>query len=352
MTAGAERRLQQRVTRAAEGALAERDVVAPIDVLVGLGWLAPRCVEEWRQGRVDYLETVVEAGLGKISASMQLLRDWACARGLQASETAYVARSRSRPALRFSKSGDPAIERAYRTHWVSPELSERKRARLTERQSRPPDLVVVSVLNDWTCTACGGTGDLLIMEGPGPLCLRCADMDHLVFLESGDAALTRRAKRASRLSAVVVRFSRARKRYERQGILVEEDALERAEAECLADEQARARRRERGAARRADEDHQLQVRMASEIAAEFPGCPAPRAQAIARHAAARGSGRIGRSAAGRALDPAAVELAVAASVRHRDTAYDELLMTRVDRADARERVRGDVERVLDGWRRT
>ena len=41
-----------------------------------------------------------------------------------------------------------------------------------------------------------------------------------------DAALTLRAKKNSRLSAVVVRFSRARKRYERQGILVAEDALE------------------------------------------------------------------------------------------------------------------------------
>jgi hypothetical protein len=41
----------------------------------------------------------------------------------------------------------------------------------------------------------------------------------------------------------VVRFSRARKRYERHGILVEADALERVEAECLADEQARDRPR-------------------------------------------------------------------------------------------------------------
>jgi hypothetical protein len=177
-------------------------------------------------------------------------------------------------------------------------------------------------------------------------------MDHLVFLESGDAALTRRAKKASRLSAVVVRFSRSRKRYERQGILVEEEALERAEAECLADEHARARRRERETARREDEDLDLQKRMASEIARLFPGCPADRAQAIARHAAARGSGRIGRTAAGRALDARAVELAVAASVRHRDTGYDELLMAGVDRAEARERVREDVARVLDGWRRS
>jgi ribosomal protein L14 len=92
--------------------------------------------------------------------------------------------------------------------------------------------VVVSALKDWTCAECSGTGDLLIMEDAGPICMTCADLDHLVFLASGDAALSRRAKKASKLCAVVVRFSRARRRYERQGILVEEDALARAEAEC------------------------------------------------------------------------------------------------------------------------
>jgi hypothetical protein len=149
--------------------------------------------------------------------------------------------------------------------------------------------------------------------------MACAEMDHLVFLPSGDAALTRRAKHNSRLSAVVVRFSRARKRYERQGILVNEEALERAEQECLADAQSRARRRDRDAARRAGGDLELQERMAVEIGKLCPGCPPGRAEAIARHAAQRGSGRVGRSAAGRELDPEALELAVLASVRHQDT---------------------------------
>ena len=113
-------------------------------------------------------------------------------------------------------------------------LEQRKRERLAERHSKPPELVVISPVRDWTCAACEGTGELLIMEEPGPLCLACADMDHLVFLAAGDAALTRRAKAASTLSAVVVRFSRARKRYERQGILVEEDALAAAELQASA----------------------------------------------------------------------------------------------------------------------
>jgi len=189
------------------------------------------------------------------------------------------------------------------------------------------------------------------MEDSGPVCMGCADMAHLVFLPSGDAALTRRAKAGSRLSAVVVRFSRARKRYERQRILVEEHALERAEQECLADEQLRARRRARDAERRTCEDGELQKRMAQEILRLFPGCPAERARAIARHTSLRGSGRVGRSAAGRSLDEAALELAVAAAVRHEDTRYDELLMTGVERELARARVRDEVARVLDGWRR-
>ncbi len=141
-------------------------------------------------------------------------------RGLRPGETAYVARTRNRRRLRFSVSGDADIERAYRTHWVSPELSER------ERESRPPDLVVVSPLNEWTCSTCGGTGDLLLMEGPGPICRRCAGMDHLVFLPAGGAALTKRAPASSGRSAVVVRFSRSRKGYERRGMLVERAALE------------------------------------------------------------------------------------------------------------------------------
>jgi hypothetical protein len=282
---------------------------------------------------------------------MELLHRWAAARGLDQSEAEYLARSRAREPLRFSASGDEAIERAFRTHWLSRDLTDRERARLCERENRPPELVVISPLKHFTCSICGEeSGGPLMMEESEPVCMGCADMDHLVFLGSGDAALTRRAKAGSRLWAVVVRFGRSRRRYERQGILVEEDALERAEAACLADAEARARRREREAARRAEQDLDLQKRMASEIRRLFPGCPARRAGRIAGHGAQRGSGRVGRTAAGRALDPRAIELAVAASVRHEDTRYDELLMSGVDREAAREQVRERVSQILDAWR--
>jgi len=161
---------------------------------------------------------------------MKLFRSWATAKGLSPSETAYVARTPQRQTLRFSKSGNPTIEQLYRTHWVSPELSERKRERLAEKASRAPELVVIRPLNrEWACHRCGGTGDLLVMENPGPACLRCVGLDDLEFLPAGDALLTRRAKAKSARSAVVVRFSRSRRRYERQGLLVEPAALTAAE---------------------------------------------------------------------------------------------------------------------------
>ena len=78
---------------------------------------------------------------------------------------------------------------------------------------------------DSKCDECGEDlgrkAWITLVEGKGALCLSCADLDHLVFLPSGSAALTRRAKKHSTLSAVVLKWSRARKRYERQGLLVE-----------------------------------------------------------------------------------------------------------------------------------
>jgi len=64
-----------------------------------------------------------------------------------------------------------------------------------------------------------------MMEDPGPACLRCVGLDDLEYLPAGDALLTRRAKARSARYAVVVRFSRTRGRYERQGLLVEPPAL-------------------------------------------------------------------------------------------------------------------------------
>jgi len=206
---------------------------------------------------------------------------------------------------------------------------------------------------DSTCDEChedlGRKAWITLVRDKGALCLSCGDLDHLVFLASGDAALTRRARKHSRLSAVVLKWSRARRRYERQGLLVEESALDLAEEACLADFEVRALRREREAARRAGLDSQFVQQFGYEIRDLFPRMETGREQTIAEHDCLKYSGRIGRSDLGRRLDDEAVRLAVVAHIRHRETNYDELLGRGWDRSDAKSAVAEQIDEVLSRW---
>ena len=120
-------------------------------------------------------------------------------------------------------------------------MPEKTTENRTSQESQ--DLVVFDIVRDSECAECRKellAHDFLFMEDSRPLCLTCADLDHLTYLPRGDTALTRRSRKNSSLSAVVVRFSRARKRYERQGVLVEQTALDRSVEECRADAGERA----------------------------------------------------------------------------------------------------------------
>jgi len=217
---------------------------------------------------------------------------------------------------------------------------------------KPAEIVVFIVRHDAQCAECGEElfgGRWLRVENDRPLCLACADLDRLEFLPRGDAAVTRRATKHSKLRAVVVRWSRTRQQYERQGILVEPAAIRRAEEESLADAEVRARQRERAATRREELDQQYITDFADAIREHFPNCPAAEATAIAEHACRKNSGRVGRSAAAKGFAADAIRLAVAAHIRHAHTRYDELLMRTGDRAQARAQIQDEVARWLEKW---
>jgi hypothetical protein len=215
------------------------------------------------------------------------------------------------------------------------------------------DITVFIARRDVTCGECGealGRHAWITLDRErGALCLACADLDHLIFLPAGDAALTRRAKKHSTLTAVVLEWSHARERYERQGLLVEETALAQAEQECLSDAEVRERRRERDAERRAEEDQEYVARFAAAVRELYPACPPGRERIIAEHACRKYSDRVGRSAAARKLDAQAVHLAVSAHIRHAETSYDQLLSQGYERWTAREQVEGQVARMLAQW---
>jgi hypothetical protein len=163
-------------------------------------------------------------------------------------------------------------------------------------------------------------------------------------------ALSRRSRKLSKLAVVVLKWSRARKRYERQGLLIENEAIEQAEIECKADADQRKLRRAHAAIRRAELDEKYIRAFASQVRELYPGSPEGREKVIAEHACRKYSGRVGRSAAAKKLDENAVRLAVIAHIRHEETDYDELLFEGLDRSEAREKVGGRVDSVLEKWR--
>ena len=349
--------LRERVLSAAENALKHNGSVGPLELLQELGFLYPGHVNDWRKGAPQYtvIEPRIQCGAAKLAEVYRVFAEWAAAKGMKTVEAEYSRRGVGGvAALQVTVDGSDEHERFFRTHYASAELSEKKTERLQQKLTKAPDLVVfITVADDAKCSECGveiTPGEFLFLEQQQPLCVGCADLDHLVFLPAGDTAMTRRAKKHSPLSAVVVKFNRSRKRYERQGLLVSNEALAQAEDECIADADQRAARRKVAATYRVVIDQRLVEQMTAAILNEFPKCPPAEARQIAAHAAERGSGRVGRSAAGRELDRNAITLAVIAHVRHVHTNYDSLLMRGVDRRDAREQIRGTLDKVLSRWR--
>lgn len=220
-------------------------------------------------------------------------------------------------------------------------------------KSKQNEIKVFISSRNSVCESCGEElgrrAWITLNREKGALCLVCGDLDHLVFLPSGDAALTRRARKFSKLSAVVLKWSRSVKRYHRQGLLVEEEALQEAEVSCLCDSEVRARRRERAAEKRKELDQAYIERFAQRVREHYPYAPEKRETVIAEHACRKYSGRVGRCAAAKDLEPEAIRLAIIAHIRHRETSYDDLLLRGMDRSEARHSIEDKVEDVLTAW---
>ena len=108
-----------RIERAVAEQLAQGNVVAPVDVLVGMGLLRSEHLGDWRRGRVAYLERVIMCNLSRVSRMLRILRFHAHDLDLKPSFTVYNRHGKGpKQRLRFSKTGDPNLEKAYATHLV------------------------------------------------------------------------------------------------------------------------------------------------------------------------------------------------------------------------------------------
>lgn len=93
--------------------------VAPVDVLLDIGVLSKENYENWRFGRIDFLERKCNVNLRKLSGIMQEIRAYAHSNNLKTSWTFYHGWGKnSKNELRFSKSGNEKVEYHYATHFL------------------------------------------------------------------------------------------------------------------------------------------------------------------------------------------------------------------------------------------
>lgn len=130
--------LHPRIGRAVGAILAESKVVTPVEVLIGMGLLTPARLEDWRRGRVPYLERVIDCNLTRLSRLLRILRFHAHDLHLVPSVAVYMRCGKGpRQRLRFTKSGDAKLEEAYARHFVWPgKASSRNSA--SARSGRAP----------------------------------------------------------------------------------------------------------------------------------------------------------------------------------------------------------------------
>jgi hypothetical protein len=227
--------IQERVVSACERILQDKLYVCLTEVFKVIGLLQQTHEDNWRKGKSAELETFIQGNSSKKVEAIDCLKKWALENGLMPLKIiSYVRTSGPKRRLKYSHDGDPEIESIFQTYYFSSDLTEKELRKLQDKLEEEPELIVFWTVSESQCSKCNQEltkGKFLLMEGDKALCLNCAGLGDLVFLSSGNPKLTRRAKGYSSKSVVVVRYSKSRNRYERQGLLVQSEALKKAESE-------------------------------------------------------------------------------------------------------------------------
>ena len=108
-----------RISRAVAAILARGDVVMPIEVFQEMSLLKAEDIENWRRGRIPYLEKAIRCNLSSAGRILRILRMHAHDLDLRPSLTGYHSWGKGpKVPLQFSKSGVAAVEESYSRHFI------------------------------------------------------------------------------------------------------------------------------------------------------------------------------------------------------------------------------------------
>ena len=111
--------IRKKTRAAATELIYEKGYVSPVDLFIMMQVISPQDYQDWRMGRIAYLEKITSGGLGKLNTILSELGAYARSQGWYPSKTVYNKWGKGhKKGLRFSKSGRSAIEDVYSTHYV------------------------------------------------------------------------------------------------------------------------------------------------------------------------------------------------------------------------------------------
>ncbi len=111
--------LEKKVKKIASSLIYEKGYVCAVDMLIKLDYLTKNDYENWRFGKIEYLERACKINLSKLSIVNRTIKKIADDLKLEKSLTGYNQYGKGiKRRLIFSKSGDKNIENAYATHYL------------------------------------------------------------------------------------------------------------------------------------------------------------------------------------------------------------------------------------------
>ena len=137
-----DKQLRGKVHSAVYALVRDKGFASPADVLISIGVISKADYENWRFGRVDYLERVCKVNLRKLSVVNREIRAYAKQHNLKPSWTDYRKWGKGENIrLRFSKSGDEQIERFYATHYIGQQKADEAASRKAQKKDDKNEII-------------------------------------------------------------------------------------------------------------------------------------------------------------------------------------------------------------------
>jgi hypothetical protein len=135
----------EKLKRVVHEILQTRDFICPIDIFMKFEYLKKEDYEDWRFGRIPYLEKAIQCNLSKANRILRTLKIHAEDIGLKESRTVYKkwGKGKNRIVLRFSKYHDKNVDISYSTHYVLKKLQAnmvKNQESLNPNSSKNPDI--------------------------------------------------------------------------------------------------------------------------------------------------------------------------------------------------------------------